>query len=211
LWFALAYGGLPRLWSHHEHRKGKPGGDTVAYTAQDIPGDPINLKIDGSQSAIACRLEHGGWMQADAVSAGSALHIATSVILNRSYLNAPVSPLYVHDRMQDMAFERDEGKSADRRHHVRFWQVAPGHWLGSATFDKGVGLSLFTLQITHHVGRDVDRERDAVAKLLAAGGTFALMARQGVPIGTAHRNGGGDKYVTDGKIAYVTIGAPCMR
>ena len=24
LWFALAYGGLPRLWSHHEHKKVNP-------------------------------------------------------------------------------------------------------------------------------------------------------------------------------------------
>jgi hypothetical protein len=26
-----------------------------------------------------------------------------------------------------------------------------------------------------------------------------------------HRNGGGDKYVTDGKVARVTLGPPCPR
>ena len=54
LWFALAYGGLPRLWSHHERRKGRPDGDAVSYTAQGIPADPINLKVLGSQDRIDC-------------------------------------------------------------------------------------------------------------------------------------------------------------
>src|SRR5579872_5639814 len=79
LWFALAYGGLPRLWSHHEHRRGKVSGDTVAYTAQDIPGDPINLEVIGTQSNIDCRLAEGGWHKADDVSVRSGLQIGASV------------------------------------------------------------------------------------------------------------------------------------
>lgn len=211
IWFALAYAGLPRIWSHHEHKKGKPGGVSVSYTAQGIPGDPINLEIEGPQSAIECRLEHAGWMMADAVSLSSGMRIGTSVLFGRSYQNAPVSPLYVHDQMQDVAFELDEGKSADRRHHVRFWQVAANRWLGSATFDKGVGLSLFTLQITHHIGPDVDREREAVSKLIAAGGMAKLITEQIAVPGKARRNGGGDKYVTDGQIERITTGDQCRN
>ena len=209
LWFALAYAGLPRIWSHHEHKRGKPAGDTVAYTAQDIPGDPINLEIDGPQSAIECRLKRGGWIKADAVTFGAGLRIGTSVLLHQAYPNAPVSPLYLHDRMQDMAFELDEGKSARRRHHVRFWNVSPNHWLGSATFDRGVGLSLFTLQITHHIGPDVDLERDAVAKLVATNGTVNLKAQRDIVSTKARRNGGGDRYWTDGKIAGISTGGDC--
>jgi hypothetical protein len=209
LWFVLAYAGLPRIWSHHEHRKGKRGGDTVAYTAQDIPGDPINLEVYGAQAAIECRLQHGGWIKADDVSVRSGLQIGLSVLLDRPYPNAPVSPLYVHDKMQDVALQLDVGKSADRRHHVRFWQVDPGKWLGSATFDRGVGMSLFTLQITHHIGPDVDHERDAVARLLAGGGAATLITRPATNQRKVHRNGGGDKYMTDGKVARVTLGPPC--
>ncbi len=43
-------------------------------------------------------------------------------------------------------------------------------WLGSASFDKGVGLSHDTGQITHHIGPDVDAERDnLIADLEKAG------------------------------------------
>ena len=105
--------------------------------------------------------------------------------------------------------ELDEGKSADRRHHVRFWQVRANHWLGSATFDRGIGLSLFTLQITHHIGRSVDVERDAVARLLTVGGSSSLESIPGDYRRKALRNGGGDKYDTDGRVAHIMLGAVC--
>jgi LssY C-terminus len=33
---------------------------------------------------------------------------------------------------------------------------------GSATFDRGVGLSRYTGQVTHHIAPDIDAERDAL-------------------------------------------------
>lgn len=205
LWFTLAYGGLPRFWSHHEHKKGRVVGDAVAYTAQDIPGDPINLKIDGSGTAIEGAMQRGGWIKADDVSLASGLQLGMSVILDRPYPNAPVSPLYLHDNKQDLAYQLDEGHSADRRHHVRFWHVAPDHWYASATFDRGVGLSLYTLQITHHIGPDVDRERNEVARILANGRQLTFIAPATIWTGRIRRNGGGDKYLSDGKIAQVDM------
>jgi hypothetical protein len=209
LWFALAYGGLPRLWSHHENKKGKPDGNAVSYTAQDIPADPINLRITGSGAAIECALKRGGWTRADDVSLASGLRIAGSVLFRRPYPDAPVSPLYVDDGQQAFAYQLDEGRSADRRHHVRFWQVGPNQWYGSATFDRGVGLSLFTLQITHHIGRCVDLERERVAGLLADGGSQSLLVPPGPHLARLRRNGGGDRYETDGKVAEITTGAGC--
>jgi hypothetical protein len=205
LWFVLAYAGLPRLWSHHEHKKGKPFGDAVAYTAQDIPGDPINLTIDGPGAAIEAAMQRAGWTKADNVSVVSGFKIGTSVILGRPYPDAPVSPLFFDDRKQTFAYQRDEGRSADRRHHVRFWQVTPNHWVASATFDRGVGISLYTMQITHHIGPNVDQDRNTVAGILANGRPFALVALPGATLGGLRRNGGGDKYVTDGKVAQVTV------
>jgi hypothetical protein len=205
LWFVLAYAGLPRLWSHHEHKKGRPFGDAVAYTAQDIPGDPINLKIDGSGTAIEAALQRAGWVKADNVSVMSGIRIGTSVILGRPYPDAPVSPLFFDDRKQSFAYQRDEGRSADRRHHVRFWEVEPNHWVASATFDRGVGISLFTLQITHHIGPDVDQERNTIARILANGRPYPLIALPDASQGGWRRNGGGDKYLTDGKVAQIVL------
>ena len=135
------------------------------------------------------------------------MKIGASVILDRSYPDAPVSPLYVNDNMQDLAFEHADGKSADKRHHVRLWQVAPNDWLGAATYDRGVGFNLFTLQITHHIGRDVDRDRDLVAALIvASGGKADGVMTSGVRRDQWHRNGGGDRYHTDGEIRIFQVG-----
>ncbi len=210
LWFLLAYAGLPRLWSHHEHKLMALRSQIVAYTSQDIPGDPVNLHLHGSATAISCAFAHAGWSAAEDVSLRTGIKIGASVILNHPYPDAPVSPLYVKDNAQDLAFEHDEGKSADKRHHVRFWQVAPNDWLGAATYDRGVGLNLFTLQITHHIGPDVDRDRDLVAGvILAAGGKPDGVTASGVTADQWHRNGGGDRYHTDGQIKVFAVGTGC--
>ena len=207
LWFALAYAGLPRLWSHHEHRK--MGGRTqiVSYTAQDIPADPINLRLKGSAAQIDCAMQQAGWTRADAVSVRSGLKIGVSVLFGRAYPAAPVSPLYVKDQAQDFAYQRDEGKSADRRHHVRFWRVGDDDWLAAATFDRGVGFSLFTGQVTHHIGPHVDYDRDMIGAILATGGARAAGTMQSQIAGDRwHRNGGGDRYRTDGIIKVFALG-----
>jgi hypothetical protein len=208
LWFALAYGGLPRLWSHHEHKLMPMRRQLVSYTSQDIPGDPINLRIHASPDSIACAFDRVGWARADPVTLQSGLKIAASVLFDRPYPQAPVSPLYVNDREQEVAFQRDEGKSADKRHHLRLWQVGANDWLAAATFDRGVGLNLFTLQITHHIGPDVDRDRDLIAALITAnGGTANGEMLSGLAGNQWHRNGGGDRYRTDGAIKVFELGS----
>ncbi|PXA83837.1 hypothetical protein DMC47_42300 [Nostoc sp. 3335mG] len=205
LWFVIAYGALPRLWSKHEHRVIGARDQIQSYTAQDIPGDPVSLHLHGSQAAIECAFKRGGWSLADPVNLASALKIGTSVVLGRPYPEAPVSPLYVQDAKQAMSFEKEEGRSADKRHHVRFWQIGNDDWYGSASFDKGVGLSLFTLQVTHHIGANVDAERDTAGQLLIAGGAKPTGIESNRIAPGPHRNGGGDHYNTDGRIAVFTL------
>ena len=61
-------------------------------------------------------------------------------------------------------------------HHVRFWQVlekgTDGRpvWLGAVTYDRGVGLSRYTGQVTHHIGPDIDAERDLLMRDLTVAG-----------------------------------------
>lgn len=201
LWLVLAYGELPHLWSKHEHKKIGRSEEIVSYTSEDIPADPINLRLLGDAASIKCAFVRGGWSLADPLSARSALGIVSSVVLFRSYPQAPVSSLYFQDRLQDLAYEKDEGRTAHRRHHVRLWQIAPGQWLGAATYDRGVGLALFTLQVTHHIGPDVDAERDALGAMLQRGGaTYVGSQPSRIPEHRWQRNGGGDRYITDGLI-----------
>lgn len=209
LWLVLAYGELPHLWSKHEHKKIRSGEGIVSYTSQDIPADPINLRLIGNRREVQCAFERDGWSLADRLSGRSALGIVGSVVLQHSYPQAPVSSLYLQERLQDLAFEKDEGRTAHRRHHVRLWQVAPNQWLGAATYDRGVGFALFTLQVTHKIGSNVDSERDSLGALLQGQGA-RLQGTQSsnVSSGHRHRNGGGDPYYTDGLIKVYAL-PPC--
>lgn len=209
LWLVLAYGELPHLWSKHEHKKIRKGEGIVSYTSQDIPADPINLRLSGTTQQVKCAFVRGGWALADPLSGRSALGIVGSVVLHRSYPEAPVSSLYLQERLQDLAFERDEGRTAHRRHHVRLWQVAHNQWLGAATYDRGVGFALFTLQITHKIGPNVDLERDSLGAMLQAqGARLEGTQHSHVPSGRRQRNGGGDPYYTDGMIKVYEL-PPC--
>lgn len=208
LWLALAYGELPHLWSKHEHKKLRLRDEIISYTSQDIPADPINLRLIGDEASIKCAFRRGGWVLADPLSGRSSLGIVASVVLMRSYPAAPVSSLYFKDRLQDLAFERDEGRTAHRRHHVRLWEFAPNAWMGAATFDRGVGFALFTLEVTHHIGPNVDAERDSLAAMLERNGaTYRGNMPSRILPGRWRRNGGGDRYITDGLIKTYAIKA----
>src|SRR5437868_5592951 len=83
--------------------------------------------------------------------------------LRRPYDGAPVSSLYLFGRKEDLAFEQPVGDDPRHRHHVRFWQtdkLDDGRpvWVGSAVFDRRVGLSRTTGQVTHVTAADVDAE-----------------------------------------------------
>jgi LssY-like putative type I secretion system component LssY len=146
----------------------------LTRTAQDIPGDPINVGLIGSKREVLCAMQAAGWYPADPVTLRSSIEIAGSALLDRPYPQAPVSPLFYLGRREDLAFEKPVGESADRRHHVRFWEVLEQGqekrpvWLGDATYDRGVGVSRYTGAVTHHILADIDAERDLLATDLEA-------------------------------------------
>ena len=118
-----------------------------------------------------------------------------------------MSALLLFGRRQDLAFEKEVGTNAQQRNHVRFWrtelQSADGQpvWIGAATFDRGVGLSHTTGQITHHIAPDIDAERDALMHDLAVAGQLtAAYDVTGIGPTLDGRNGGGDRYFTDGEL-----------
>jgi hypothetical protein len=203
----LAYIVLPAAWTHYEHQKGLAGRPMVTRTAQGIPGDALNVGLVGSREDVIRAMHDAGWYPADPITLKTSIEIVGSVLLDRSYKTAPVSPLYYEGRKEDFAFEKPDGKSADRRHHVRFWQVLDKGeegrpvWLGAVTFDRGVGLSHYTGQVTHHIAPDIDAERDGlIADLTKAGMVTAIYQVTGVGPRLNGRNGEGDFYFTDGEI-----------
>lgn len=212
LYGLTAYVILPALWYDYERQPGLAGRNMVTATAQGVPGDPLNVGVVGSKAQLVYAMSLAGWKPADAITLRSSIEIGLSVVLDRPYADAPVSSLYLDGRMQDLAFERPDGTSADRRHHVRFWHIldkgVEGHgvWLGSASFDRGVGVSHDTLQITHHIDPDLDRERDfVITSLTDAGVVQQTYQVTGTGPTLNGRNGEGDPYYTDGEITIAVL------
>lgn len=212
----IAYIALPIAWTHYEHQKGLEGLPMVTRTAQNIPGDPINVGAVGSKDDVLCAMHAAGWFPADPITFRSSVDIIGSVILRRPYRDAPVSPLFYDGRREDLAFELPAGNSADRRHHVRFWEVLKQGeegrpvWLGSVTFDRDVGLSRYTGQVTHHIAPDIDAERDGLTDdLKKAKVVEAIYEVSGIGPALIAWNGGGDRYYTDGEVKISRLVAGC--
>ena len=218
LYVGLAYVVLPALWTHHEHEPGLASLPMVTRTSTGIPGDALNVGLVGSRNDVLRAMQAAGWFPADPVTWRTSVEIIGSVVLDRPYHDAPVSPLYYQGKKEQFAFEKPDGISADRRHHVRFWLVlAQGTdgrpvWLGAATYDRGIGLSRYTGQVTHHIAPDIDAERDLLMRdLSAAGMVDALFKISGIGPTLFGRNGGGDPYYTDGEIDVASLVANGIR
>lgn len=201
---AAAYVVIPELWRVAEHYLLTQPGGMVTHTTAGIPGDPINIGIAGQKAQILTAFAKAGWDTADELTLRTAVEIGLAVLFDRPYPDAPVSTLVFEGRPQDMAFEKPIGESPDKRNHVRFWltaQLVDGKelWLGSASLDTGAGVSHDTGQITHHIGPDIDAERNLVIADLEGTGTVARVFEiEGRGATQDGRNGGGDRYFTDG-------------
>lgn len=216
-WVLLAYLVLPRV-----HRI-----LTTVYvpdyfigrtrTSDGLLGDPVNLAFMGSTEQITAAMETASWTRADPVTLRSSIRIITSTLRRVSYHEAPVSPLFLFGRQQDFAYQQEVDGNPAQRHHVRFWRCPEGwllpggrrvEWLAAGTFDTSVGLSLFTLQVTHKIDADTDVERDHIVTTVRDA-VLAAHVEIIADFSTGYhaRNGGGDSIRTDGDLPIVDLRA----
>jgi hypothetical protein len=184
-------------------------------TGDGLLADPINLAIVGDKASILKTMKDAGWEQSDPMTIKSIIKMLFSGFFMRSYPNAPVSNLYVFSKRQDLVFQKQVDGNPRKRHHVRLWKIPKdqflpgGHkadWVGAATYDDAVGVSLFTLQLTHAIDGDVDLERDFVVNTikLADSNIESKEIEQFFP-NYHDRNGGGHKFFTDGSLVILSI------
>jgi hypothetical protein len=208
VWLGLAYVIVPAAWKRYAHRnptlEDVPG---VTYTADGIPADPINVALVGTKAEVMKIMLKAKWYPADPLTLRSSLEIAEASVLKREYDDAPVSSEFLFGRKQDLAFEQAVGDNPRHRHHVRFWESdkrgPDGRpiWIGAAIFDKKVGLSRTTGQITHETAPDVDAERDKLFDDLKKTGDLAeVVVITGFHKVLQGRNGEGNPWYTDGNL-----------
>lgn len=216
-WGMLAYLALPRL-----HRM-----LTTIYvpdyfigrtrTSDGLLGDPINLALLGEEAQLHQAMRAASWTLADDVTLQSSWRIIASTVTRKSYDEAPVSPLFLFGRKQDFAYQQEVAGNPAKRHHVRFWRtpedwLLPGgtrvDWLAAGTFDRAVGFSLFTLQVTHKIEANIDIERDhIIATVQEANPDASLHVLREFSTGYHSRNGGGDSIRTDGHLPVIDLSA----
>ena len=215
-WFlVLAYLSLPRMHQLFTFIYVPDYFIARARTTDGLLGDPVNIALHGSEEDIHAVLLAAGWTKADKVTLRSSWKIAVSSVFRKSYPEAPVSPLVIFKRPQVFAYQQEDSGSASKRHHVRLWRTPddwalPGGekvaWMAGATYDKGVGLSSFTGQVTHKIDEDTDAERDYLIKTLQyADPSITVDVLSDFSSPYICHNGGGDKIVTDGDLPIVDV------
>jgi len=217
LYLLAVYVVTPSLWKRDVRRHPELfNAPRITHTPNGILGDPLNVALVGSESDLIHAMIAAKWYPADALTFRSSLLIAVDSVFHRPDDDAPVSTLELFGRKQDLAFEQPVGGSPRQRHHVRFWrwdQRVDGRevWFGAVTFDERVGLSHTTGQVTHHIGPDIDAERDRLgAGLREAKATERLFWLDDFQQ-LGGKNGGGDPWYSDGRlevIELVTISSP---
>ena len=214
-WVVLAYLVLPRLHRILTELYVPDYFIGRARTSDGLLGDPINLALLGSEAQLDEAMAAAGWRRADEVTVATSWRIVLSTVLRRSYDEAPVSPLFLFGHQQDVAYQQEVLGNPSKRHHVRFWRCPEGwmlpgghraDWLAAGTFDRSVGFSLFTLQITHKIDANTDIERDHVVATLEAADVGAeVSVIHDFSTGYHARNGGGDSIETDGDLPVVDL------
>lgn len=213
IWAVLAYLVVPAIWKTYAHRH--PALDAIpniTLTGSGIPGDPLNIALIGTRQDLMKIMVAAKWYPADPLSFKSCLEIAEATVLKHPYDQAPVSSLYLFGRKEDLAFEQPVGNNPRERHHVRFWLAEKTDalnrplWIGSAVFDQHVGISRTTGQITHVTAADVDTERDYLMQCLSKTGSLVEQSyEEGFHQVHEGKNGGGDPWKTDGRLAVGVI------
>jgi hypothetical protein len=196
-------------------------------TGDGLPGDPVNLVLEGTLQQLRAGFAIAGWAEADRLTLASAWRMVRAFMLNSPYPTAPFSTLYLFGRGQDIGFQKAIDNGPRKRHHIRFWalsltraQATLGtadlwlkthrppdrehvYWVGAGTKDTGFSLTQLTFQITHATDSDTDAERDYIVDELrrnkVIGDVSSYQARQHLP--AQHVN----HYVTDGGVIAATL------
>jgi hypothetical protein len=178
-------------------------------------GDPLNLVVIGNGINAAFPFAARGWRLNEPVDASSSLRMTKAFLLHSAYDTAPVSPLYLFGRYQDLAFQKARS-SVSRRNHLRLW-LAPFTvdqrlvWIGQISRDIGVKLTTKSWYLTtHRISPYIDQERDYLLQdLLLTGLVDRVGFVAGVGASTSdqpRQNLTDDPYYTDGLRLVVFLG-----
>jgi hypothetical protein len=135
-------------------------------------GDPLNLVVVGGREDAFPALVRRGWQPTEETWSGSVTKMVKSALAGERYPYAPVSPLYLYGRPQDLALQRARD-NIHQRNHLRLWLSPMRYqgkpvWVGQISRDIGSRLTIHSPYLTtHKIDPDVDEARTALTEDLA--------------------------------------------
>jgi len=176
-------------------------------------GDMTNFIIIGSEDSLQQMFKQAGWVVVDKTDQDAVLHGLLSSLTKQSYVEMPMSILYLFGRPQDFGFALAEPfEVVYQRHHNRVWKspyTVNGQpvWVGAGTHDIGIERDQRTKNgITHKIDPDIDKERDFVAESLASTGMISakMYLKPSQPL-TEAKTATGGSFHSDGRVVVMQI------
>jgi len=175
------------------------------------PQEPASLVFVGSRGDLEAAFRAADWTEAAPFGLGSTVGGFAAAISGQADAAGPVTPSFLGDEPNALAFNLPLGHTFAQRHHIRLWptgvETSTGRpiWEATASLDQGFELSPNTGFPTHHIDPNIDAERTfVVTSLSAAGKINGQQTIQLVPPEQGH-NFGGDPFFTDGQAVIITL------
>lgn len=183
----------------------------VTHTASGASSDPVNLVVSGSERQVRRAFGAEGWVQADRTNVVSAVKMVKAALLDKPYATAPMSDLYLYNRKEDIALQKD-GTSARNRDHLRVWKMplcdhnGLPFWAIAATHDIAIKWSAGEALPTHEISPDIDAERALVVNDFMKSGQVKMRYQlQSLAPNFKGVNGGGDVIFSDGRVEILEL------
>lgn len=168
------------------------------------PQAPINLIFVGTQAQLEHAFSAAGWLAATRQGFPALERATWAALRGQPDPSGPVTPSFLAERPNILAFSQPVGATFAQRHHIRIWSTEfqtskQRLWLAAASYDRGFELARATYLPTHQIDPAIDNERDyIVAQLQRAGAVLRVESLQLVPPELGY-NAAGDPYFTYGK------------
>jgi hypothetical protein len=175
-------------------------------------GDMVNFALIGTEDQVKTAFQNAGWVAVDTTKANAVVHGLLQTLQHQSYLEMPMSTLYLFGRPQDLSYARaDPITVAAERHHLRVWKApetvdGKTMWVGSSTHDIGFEKDQRNNGVTHKIDPQIDKERDFLEQSFAAAGNLeaAAYVMPSNPLTTAKTATGGS-FESDGRIVVMVL------
>ncbi len=143
--------------------------------------EPINVILIGSASDLVRAFRAADWVQADRLSLLSLRRALSAALTGGPDPTGPVTPSFLGEQPELLAFSQAAGRTFATRHHIRIWlssyELTSGSpiWLATTSYDSGYAISAGSFLPVHKIAPDIDDEREYVVASLMRGLTRAIL------------------------------------